>query len=480
MKKRAFGILLGIALLLLLLSLSACEPEQVHTHTMTEWAGRPEATCTTDGFYTRGCTSCSYYEERTVEPLGHDMVTHTAKEPTCLEGGYAEYVACSRCDTPDHDTLPALGHDYGADGICSRCPANKYLTFTSNGDGTCYFSKYSGKAKEVVIPAYSETGERVVAIGSDAFNSCRGIGTLTLPEGLLRLEKGAFAHANIHQIILPSTLVTIEEKAFFYASIGSIHIPKSVSYIGAEAFIYCEDMTSISFEDGIRLPMILERTFAFCTALEEIVIPETVLVIEDQTFLCCDSLAKITLPEGVTELSFALFDSCKSLSSIVIPDTVTAIGGNLFASCYGLTEVTLPSTLTEIPSGAFDYCESLTSIHIPAGVISIGDAAFRSCTSLSEIVFEGNKVASLGSYAFAACTSLSRFTVPESVTYIGDRCFMSAGCTEIAFDNPRHWYEDTLKNPLDVSDAAENARLLTDRYGNGNMFEWRCFPPEGV
>lgn len=108
--KNGFKILvLFCVMLMLTLALFSCTPPEGNgdgcTHEVTEMItqkGEP-ATCTEVGVYDEVviCSSCKteLSRERTfVDPLGHNMVTHEAKAPTCTEGGYDAYVTCSRCD----------------------------------------------------------------------------------------------------------------------------------------------------------------------------------------------------------------------------------------------------------------------------------------------------------------------------------------------------------------------------------------------
>ena len=57
---------------------------------------------------------------------GHDLVRHAGKAATCTKEGYKAYDTCSRCDYTTYEEIPALGHDFGADGNagkCARCGA---------------------------------------------------------------------------------------------------------------------------------------------------------------------------------------------------------------------------------------------------------------------------------------------------------------------------------------------------------------------
>ena len=74
-----------------------------------------EPTCLEDGHYTEitYCEICGEEfsrEEILIPALGHDLVHHEGKPPTCTEDGYEEYDTCTRCDYSTYQEIHAEGH----------------------------------------------------------------------------------------------------------------------------------------------------------------------------------------------------------------------------------------------------------------------------------------------------------------------------------------------------------------------------------
>ena len=206
-------------------------------------------------------------------------------------------------------------------------------------------------------------------------------------------------------------------------------------------------------------------------------------IICDGAFNCCSALAEVVIPNSVTSIGNSAFDGCNALSNIAIPDSVTSIGNYAFSSCCSLSDIIIPDSVENVGNGAFQYCSLLECISIPKSVIclngnpfakwdgkleclspnfiyeddvlfnkdkskiisfrnqairsyiipssvnSIGDSAFAGCSSLSNIAIPSS-VNSIGKYAFSSCCSLSGVIIPDSVTSIGNYAFK--GCSSLS------------------------------------------------
>ena len=251
------------------------------------------------------------------------------------------------------------------------------------------------------------------------------------------------------------------------SSLTSVTIPNSVTSIGGHAFAYCSSLTSITIPESVT--SIGDYAFYYCYSLTSVTIPESVTSIGDKAFYNCSSLTSITIPNSVTSIGSYAFQYCSYLTSVTIPNSVTSIGGYAFQRCSSLTSVTIGNSVTSIGGWAFSGCSSLTSITIPNSVTSIGIGIFRGCrftkenfvnnstldaeannywgaefvdaeidgllirndtvidcrmfvTSLTSITIP-NSVTYIGERAFDNCSSLTSITIPNTVTYIGERAF---------------------------------------------------------
>ena len=78
--------------------------------------------------------------------------------------------------------------------------------------------------------------------------------------------------------------------------------------------------------------------------------------------------------------------------------------------------------IKSIPSNFFNNNEQIEEFTIPDSITSIGESAFWKCGDLTSITIP-NSVTIIGRFAFAYCGRLTSVTIPNSVTSIGDWVF---------------------------------------------------------
>ena len=111
---------------------------------------------------------------------------------------------------------------------------------------------------------------------------------------------------------------------------------------------------------------------------------------------------------NITSIPANTFAGCTSLKQVTLPESVTTIDANAFSGCTSLTQVTLPASVTSISAGAFIGCSSLVTLVIPASVTIIGANAL-SGTAITSITLSNG--VTISSYAFANCISMVTATI---------------------------------------------------------------------
>ena len=224
-------------------------------------------------------------------------------------------------------------------------------------------------------------------------------------------------------------------------------IDKEDPYYIKQWYIGEDTITKVIIPEGVT--HINEYAFANLTALEEVVLPSTLINIGVGAFYGCENLKKINL-ENVKFINKNAFSGplkeIKDENDKVIDsyyagcaleeinlDSIVAIGDYSFAYCK-LTGLTLPATSQSIGVGAFYKNEDMTSVRFEAPKIKLGTYAFAECSSLRSIDINAAVIAS---YAFHNCSDLTNVILGQDVAVIGEYAFAGTGVVkfEVATTN---------------------------------------------
>ncbi|MBO4823633.1 MAG: leucine-rich repeat protein [Clostridia bacterium] len=201
-------------------------------------------------------------------------------------------------------------------------------------------------------------------------------------------------------IIFPAThnklpVVKIKENAFKNnTGIESISIPDSISIIGKGAFTNCKNLKTISLE-GIKK---YNECFDGCAAIESVKIQS----LEDWYSSEFSSEKGNPISNGAT-----LFE--KDNEIIQLSTNSSKIGSYAFYN-YKLTELKFLADSVTIGDAAFSNNTSLTSIEFLGNSITIGNASFSGDTSLKNVFFNGKITADS---CFADCVNIEKVNITD-------------------------------------------------------------------
>lgn len=133
--------------------------------------------------------------------------------------------------------------------------------------------------------------------------------------------------------------------------------------------------------DKVPPKMIVSGAFKNNDTAENVIIPNTVELIENSAFYGCKQLKFIVIPDSVKLIGDSAFQNCPNLEYVIIGNGCTSIGDICFKGCEKLKAVQLGTSVKTIGDGAFYDCPSLKNITIPASVEDFGEYAFGFVTS---------------------------------------------------------------------------------------------------
>lgn len=105
----------------------------------------------------------------------------------------------------------------------------------------------------------------------------------------------------------------------------------------------------------------------YYTGAQSLTVPDTmddmpVLRIGEYGFANSDMLEEVILPESLIEIDDSAFEGCTSLRGIYIPGFVFRIGNRAFADCTALEAVYIHGNIQTIENDAFTGCTQLRHI----------------------------------------------------------------------------------------------------------------------
>ena len=262
---------------------------------------------------------------------------------------------------------------------------------------------------------------------------------------------------------------------------------------------YRSSIHSVIIENGVT--SIAYDAFYNCSSLVSITIPSSVTSIGITVFEGCSSLTDlnhtpsgandhlINWPNWITTIPRSTFARCSAVTSVVIPESVTSIGVSVFEGCSSLTDlnhtpsgandhlINWPNWITTIPETTFRGCSSITNVVIPETVVGVDWYTFNGCTSLADLnhtpsgandhlINWPSWITVVNDYLFQDCSAITNVTIPSTVTMIGDMNFYNCNNLKVVniLVSEIELHYDDYGYFFFTSDYAINSNLLTGGY----------------
>ena len=317
-----------------------------------------------------------------------------------------------------------------------------------------------------------------------------------VPEGVSELAPCLFwDNQLIEEVCLPDTLVNISGDTFYNsANLRKVNIPKNVKLMGNNPFagcpnievtnespyfnlidgvLYNKDFTRLIYypiakkddryeiKEGCRI--LGKHSFYLCDNLKEVVIPSSIIKLENNPFSGCTKINLINKSEfyhidnsviydkdyssvigclnsidtdclvlkNVKRICRNSFWNCKGIRKIVLPETLESIGYNPFVSCSNIEFESNSKSYVVYNNALYTANKSklvcypakyaLGDIHLPDEVITLERGAFSGCDKMTNIHL--HNVSIISKTCFTNCNSLERVYCSDLVAYIGEWAF---------------------------------------------------------
>ena len=298
----------------------------------------------------------------------------------------------------------------GDAGISAQRPWESYKNSIKHlviGSGITYIGNYVFYNHTALQDITFEAGSKLESIGTNAFQSCTSLTSVTLPEGLTTIHNYAFNSTGLTTVTIPSSMTEIHYHVFD----GCPSLTSVVMNVADPATL---TLGSSAFQSGVNVYVSVYFIDAWnakfpyaeyhCNFKEK----ESNIWSSGNTYVFLDN-GTMTIRKKPGDGNGAMADYVYThtpwyvfltdIKTVIVEDGVTHIGNNTFNDS-GVTSVTIPASVTSIGIYSFQNCSHLTSVTIPASKMTIDNYAFYDCASLTSVTVYATEVPRLKEHVF--------------------------------------------------------------------------------
>ena len=326
--------------------------------------------------------------------------------------------------------------------FCQRCKCLEKINLSHvQFIGMCAFSGCSNLdagnlSAEIDKYAFEDTAVRnleikdISKIHKCAYRCCDKLESVTI-SGNGIISSGLFAECSrLKNVTINEGITIIGESAFSETVIKKLVLPSTVIAVNNNAFAYCGQLEKAVLDE--RLDSIGCQAFMNTTLLSEISIPDKVECIGSKCF-SYSGIKNVKLPKNdfFTVIYDKTFFECVNLKEVILPDNIRQIGSYTFANCKSLQHINLDNIKL-----LFDKAFAGTALEkITLTARKIGSWAFAQCKNLREADLSGITDRQINNHLFFECTNLAKISLPkEQIRIFDSNCFYHTALEEIVFD----------------------------------------------
>lgn len=385
----------------------------------------------------------SYTENSRFVPADLTDLTLTSACTTIGDGAFYD---CEKLAAPNlPNTITAIGFDAFANTAYYEAQANG-LVYVGN-----VLYSFKGEMTDTDIVVRDGT----IAIAAKAFAD-RGITSISIPESVVAIGKGAFAGSNLTALELSfvgehaaatdtgylgyifGADTPADSAAALPETLKTVTLRSSCSIIAPRAFYNCSALETVEIGGGVTT--IAKDAFGGCAKLSTIRVNaanatfknDSGLVYNkagDELFAVPGAIAGRIQLLDVTEIADDMFRGCSAITELVLPDTLTTIGKGALAETENLATLNFPASLSEVGQGALEgnkwYVDQADGLVYTASVLY----CFKGEVTDGQVtVKDGTVGIAPGAFLDKQITSL---TLPTTVTNIGENALKGCPIEEL-------------------------------------------------
>ncbi|MBP5443753.1 MAG: leucine-rich repeat domain-containing protein [Treponema sp.] len=238
--------------------------------------------------------------------------------------------------------------------------------------------------------------------------------------------RGFYNSKNLKSFVLSPDMKTLGKESFaFCSSMYRLVIPEGLQTVEGDVFEACTSLTEIEVssrnkyfasKNGVLTDKTQRSLVAWPSAAGDVVLPETIQLLSDYCFAGCSELSSVVMSGVKTVKPFA-FKDCVSLNKVVFSSALELIDKNVFEHCSLLEDIVIDE-------------DDKTYSSSKGQILSYDGTVLYAWPSAKKNIVIPDSVTRIDDCAFQNQTGLIQVTMPRSVREIGYQAFSS--CTDLS------------------------------------------------